>query len=84
VAAAAELFHRIDEADSAEVRRRAAALGLIERLALRNVHFDSHASALTARGGSGATPALWDGAALHQGRDAVLSALERLARNAGP
>jgi hypothetical protein len=79
VAPSPELFHRIDEPASAEVRRRAVALGVMGRLALRNVHFESHAAALAARGGNGATPALWDGAALHQGREAVLEALERLA-----
>lgn len=73
-----ELYHRIEEPASAEARRLAGALGLLGRLALRNVHFESHARALAARGGRGATPALWDGAALHQGREAVLAALERL------
>lgn len=79
MAAALELYHRIEEPASAEARRRAVAVGLVGRLALRNVHFERHAAALAARGGTGATPALWDGAALHQGRDAVLVALDRLA-----
>lgn len=79
MAPAAELFHRIDEPDSAEVRRRAAELGLVDRLALRNVHFESHAAALAAHGG-GETPALWDGEVLHRGRQAVMAALERMAR----
>lgn len=79
MAAAAELFHRIEEPASAEVRRRASALGLMSRIALRNVHFEKHAAALAAHGG-GETPALWDGAVLHRGREAVLEALERLAR----
>lgn len=35
--------------------------------------------ALAAVGGSGGTLAIWDGAQLHQGRGAVLAALERLA-----
>ncbi len=76
---AAELFHRIDDPDSARVRRRAAGLGLLGRLALRNVHFRSHAEALAAREG-GRIPALWDGEHLHQGLEAVLAELDRMAR----
>jgi hypothetical protein len=78
-AARAELFHRIPETDSAATRRRASELGLLDGLELRNVEFDSHRAALAAHGG-GVTPALWDGAQLHVGRDAVLAALELLAR----
>ncbi len=76
----AELFHRIAESDSAVARRRAGELGIASRLELRNVDFESHRAALAARGGE-TTPALWDGARLHTGRDAVLSALEALARD---
>ncbi len=83
MASAPELYHRIGEPASAEVRRRAAALGLLGRLALRNVHFESHAAALAARGGR-QTPALWDGAVLHQGREAVLAALEAMAGGPSP
>lgn len=72
-----ELFHRIDEADSASARRRLAALGLLGRVELRNVFYESHATGLTAHGGS-ETPALWDGAVLHRGLAAVLAALERI------
>jgi hypothetical protein len=77
VAAAAELFHRIPEPDSAAARRRADELGLLTRLALRNVEFASHRDALAARGES-RTPALWDGERLHVGLAAVSAALERL------
>lgn len=77
--ARADLFHRIAERDSADVRRRAGELGLFDELELRNVDFESHRAALAARGGE-RTPALWDGSALHVGREAVLAALERLAR----
>jgi len=77
----ADLFHRISESDSAAARRRASELGLFARLELRNVESESDRAALAARGG-GATPALWDGARLHVGRDAVLAALEALARGA--
>lgn len=79
-----ELYHRIAEADSATARRRAGELGV--GLELRNVHFESHAAALRARGGGDGTPALWDGERLYQGLPAVLEALERLAgrQGAGP
>jgi len=78
----ADLFHRISESDSAAARRRASELGLFARLELRNVESESDRAARAARGGCGATPALWDGARLHVGRDAVLAALEALARGA--
>jgi hypothetical protein len=82
-AARAELFHRISEPDSAAARRRAGELGVLDRVELRNVEFESHRAALDARGGA-ETPALWDGAGLHVGRDAVLSALESLAQAGAP
>ncbi len=77
----AELYHRIAEADSAAARQELVdlGLGLAGRVDLRNVHFDEHAQALQARGGDGATPALWDGERLHQGLPAVRAALARLA-----
>jgi hypothetical protein len=77
-AARPALFHRIAEPDSAEARRRAAALDLLGRLEFRNVEFESHRAALVALGAS-TTPALWDGTRLHVGRDAVLGALDALA-----
>jgi hypothetical protein len=77
----ASLFHRIAEKDSAEARRRAVELGVVESLEFRNVDFESHRAALAARGGE-RTPALWDGSRLHVGREEVLAALERLARGA--
>ena len=58
----------------------AAALRPVAVLELRNADFESHRAALAARGG-GATPALWDGARLHTGHDAVLAAIEVLARD---
>ena len=79
-AARPELFHRIAEPGSAAARRRVGELGLGERVAFRNVEFDSHRDALRARGGA-ETPALWDGAALHRGERAVIEALEALARS---
>ena len=61
-------------------RRRAAELGILDRIELRNIHFESHRQALAARGGEGAVPALWDGMRLHRGLDGVLRALEALKR----
>ena len=75
--AAAQLFHRLDEPASASARRRAADLGLLERVEFRNVAFDSHRAALHALGGD-VTPALWDGETLHVGEADVVLALERL------
>ena len=71
-----ELFHAIGDEDSARARRRAAELFLLDGIALRNVHFESHRKALADRGGSGTVPALWDGSELHEGLPRVLAALE--------
>jgi hypothetical protein len=73
-----ELFHRITDLDSVEVRRRAAELGLADRVLFRNVHFDDARADFQARGGV-ELPALWDGARLWQGREAVLAVLAALA-----
>jgi hypothetical protein len=75
------LFHRLAEPGSAEARRRVVALGLQGRVAFRNVEFPSHRDALAAHGG-GETPALWDGARLHAGTEAVLAALDAIAASA--
>lgn len=80
---ALELFHRLAEPRSAEARRLVSALGLLEAVAFRNVAFDSHRDALAARGG-GPTPALWDGARLHEGLDAVRAALSGAAHPLAP
>lgn len=71
---ALELFHRLAEPDSAAARKLVADLGLLEAVAFRNVLFDSHRAALAGHGG-GPTPALWDGARLHEGIDAIRAAL---------
>jgi len=73
-----ELFHEIPGPDSAAARRRLAALGLVGRVELRNVHYPEAAADFAARGGA-RLPALWDGAALHQGLAAALAAMERIA-----
>jgi hypothetical protein len=70
-----QLFHRLAEPDSARARRKVAALGLLERVAFRNVEFESHRLALARRGGA-ETPALWDGVGLHVGLARVEASLE--------
>jgi hypothetical protein len=73
-----ELFHRLAEPASAAARKLVLELGLQARVDFRNIEFDSHRDALAARGGA-ATPALWDGARLHVGLEAVRAALEAAA-----
>ncbi len=70
-----ELFHRLAEPDSARARKKVAGLGLLGRVAFRNVDFESHRAALAGRGGA-ETPALWDGTRLHVGLARVAAALE--------
>lgn len=72
------LYHRIDDPDSAAVRRRVVELGLKSRIDFQNVDTDG-AEAFAARGGH-VVPALWDGERLHEGRGAVLAAVETLTR----
>lgn len=72
------LYHRIGDADSAAVRRRVIELDLKSRIDFQNVD-DDGAAAFAARGGR-RIPALWDGARLHDGKDAVLAVLETLRR----
>lgn len=74
-----QLFHRLAEPASAAARRLVLELGLEARVTFRNVDFDSHRDALAALGGA-PTPALWDGARLHEGLEAVRAALEAAAR----
>jgi len=80
MAARPELFHRIDQADSAAARRALTALGLVGRVELSNVFYQNHAARLSSLGGGAETPALWDGAVLHRGLLAVRAALARLGR----
>ena len=69
-----ELFHRLAEPDSAAARTLVRDLGLLDAVVFRNVAFASHAAGLAAHGGA-RTPALWDGARLHEGLDAIRAAL---------
>ena len=68
------LYHRIADADCAEVRRAIVDRGLKPRIDFQNVLTDA-AEAFAAHGGE-RVPALWDGESLHQGRAAVLDALD--------
>jgi hypothetical protein len=72
------LYHRIDDPDSAAVRRRVVELGLKVQIDFQNV--DSEGAAAFAAHGGGPVPALWDGERLHAGRAAALALLERLPR----
>jgi OPA family glycerol-3-phosphate transporter-like MFS transporter len=74
---AIELFHATNDSDSALARQRVVDRGLVERIRFRNVFFAEVQADLTARGG-GRTPAIWDGARLIEGRDAVLAFLDGL------
>jgi len=72
------LYHRIDDPDSAAVRRRVVDLELKPRVDFQNVDTDG-AEAFAAHGGR-RVPAVWDGARLHEGNSAVLAVLETLPR----
>lgn len=72
------LYHRIDDPDSAAVRRRVMELGLKARIDFQNVDTDG-AEVFAARGGR-RVPAVWDGERLHEGRAAALAVLETLPR----
>jgi hypothetical protein len=71
------LYHRIADAECAEVRRAIVERGLKERIDFQNVLTDGAAAFAGLKGER--VPALWDGTKLHEGRAAVLAALERLA-----
>ena len=64
------------------MRRKVYGLGLLGRVAFRNVEFESHRAALASHGGA-RTPALWDGARLHMGLAEVEAALEAAAGGSG-
>ena len=72
------LYHRIDDPDSAVVRRRVVELGLKAHVDFQNVDTDG-AEAFASHGGD-RVPALWDGERLHEGKHAALAVLETLRR----
>ncbi len=69
-----ELFHAIADSASAKVRAFVVEHELVEAVRFRNVTYPEVMAELTARGG-GATPALWDGARLLTGAEAVIARL---------
>lgn len=70
------LYHRIGDADCAEVRRIIVERGLKPKIDFQNVLTD--AADAFARHGGARVPALWDGSTLHEGRAAVLAALDQI------
>jgi hypothetical protein len=72
------LYHRIDDPDSAAVRRRVVELGLKPRVDFQNVDTEG-AEAFAAHGGR-RIPAIFDGERLHEGRSASLAVIETLPR----
>jgi hypothetical protein len=73
-----ELFHTINDRDSATARLLLMELGLKEAVDFRNIAYASHAQVFAERGGT-TLPALWDGQTLHQGLAAVSEMLRRVA-----
>jgi len=72
------LYHRIDDPDSAAVRRRVVELDLKSQIDFQNVDTDG-AEAFAQHGGR-TVPALWDGERLPEGPAAALAVLETLRR----
>ena len=72
-----ELFHATNDVDSAAARRRVVERHLEERIRFRNIFYPEVRADLDAHGGT-RTPAIWDGAALIEGREAVLAFLDGL------
>jgi hypothetical protein len=73
-----ELFHAINDSDSATVRLQIVELGIAEKIRFRNVTYDEVKTDFAAHGGTH-TPALWDGTNLVEGKDAVLARLATIA-----
>lgn len=72
------LYHRIGDEDSAVVRRRVVELALKPRIDFQNV--DNEGADAWAELHGRMLPALHDGERLHQGKAAVLAAIETLPR----
>ena len=69
-----ELFHAIADPSSARVRKYVVDHELTTEVRFRNVTYPEVQADLAARGGTGA-PALWDGAHLIQGAEAIIARL---------
>lgn len=69
-----ELFHSIGDESSAAARRFVVEHDLGEAVRFRNVTYPEVQADLKVRGGA-MTPALWDGAVLYSGADAVITRL---------
>lgn len=69
-----ELFHAIADPASAKVRSWVVDHDFTEHVRFRNVSYPEVQVDLTARGGLGA-PALWDGATLLTGAEAIIARL---------
>ena len=72
-----ELFHATNDEGSAAARKLVVDRGLVGKIRFRNIFYPEVQADLGARGGKG-TPAIWDGARLVEGRDAVLAFLDAL------
>lgn len=70
-----ELFHRIADPPSAVARRYVVDHGLEDRVRFRNLTYPEVEADFHRLGGK-TTPALWDGAHLHQGAEAVVARLQ--------
>jgi hypothetical protein len=70
-----ELFHATNDEGSAAARKRVVDRALVDKIRFRNVFYPEVQADLDARGGT-TTPAVWDGAKLIEGRDAVLAFLD--------
>jgi hypothetical protein len=70
-----ELFHRLEEARSARVRRWVVDHDLLQAVRFRNVIYPEAAADFAAHAGR-ETPALWDGEQLFTGADLILARLQ--------
>lgn len=72
-----ELFHAVNDVDSAKARQEISARGLLDRVRFRNVFYAEVDADFRARGGT-RLPALWDGERLIQGLEEVMTKLGSL------
>jgi hypothetical protein len=69
-----ELFHATNDEGSAAARKLVVDRDLVDKIRFRNIFYPEVQADLDARGGK-ATPAVWDGEKLIEGREAVLAFL---------